>query len=109
VVAISATFNTILAQISMAARVIYGMARQGDLPAWTGRVHPKTATPILATAFIVVAALAMALVFAMVNLSLLWLRFTKKRSSGQHVRVPIWVPAAGLITCIAMISATLFG
>jgi basic amino acid/polyamine antiporter, APA family len=125
-IAISATFNTILAQISMAARVIYGMARQGDLPAWTGHVHSKTATPVLATAFIVAASLTIALllpferlaestsvatllVFAMVNLSLLWLRFTKMRPPGQHVRVPIFVPAGGLVTCVAMISATLAG
>ncbi len=32
-IAIVATLNTILAQMTMAARVIYGMARQGDLPA----------------------------------------------------------------------------
>ncbi len=125
-IAISATFNTILAQVSMAARVIYGMARQGDLPAWTGHVHSRTATPILATAFIVAAALVIALllplerlaestsvatllVFAMINLSLLRLRLTKMRPPGRHVRVPIWVPAAGLGTCVAMISATLAG
>ena len=125
-IAICATFNTILAQVSMAARVIYGMARQGDLPAWTGHVHSKTATPIMATALVVTAALVIALllplerlaestsvatllVFAMVNLSLLRLRLTKMRPSGQHVRVPIWVPAVGLVTCVAMISATLAG
>ena len=43
---------------------------------------------------------------SMVNLSLLRLRLTKMRPPGQHVRVPIWVPASGLVTCIAMISAT---
>ena len=31
VIAIVATLNTILAQMTMAARVVYGMARQGDL------------------------------------------------------------------------------
>ena len=46
-IAIVATLNTILAQMTMAARVIYGMARQGDLPAIAGHVHPRTATPIL--------------------------------------------------------------
>ncbi len=42
-IAIVATLNTILAQLSMAARVIYGLARQGDLPRFAGRVHPTTA------------------------------------------------------------------
>ena len=60
-IAIVATLNTILAQLTMAARVIYGMARQGDLPALFGYVHPKTATPLVATGFIVAATLALAL------------------------------------------------
>ena len=52
-IAIVATLNTILAQMTMAARVIYGMARQGDLPAMAGHVHPRTATPVFATVLIV--------------------------------------------------------
>src|SRR5664280_535331 len=52
VIAIVATLNTILAQMTMAARVVYGLARQGDLPGFAGRVHPKTATPLIATALI---------------------------------------------------------
>ena len=55
VIAIVATLNTILAQMTMAARVIYGMARHGDLPRFAGRVHPQTATPLVATALIAAA------------------------------------------------------
>jgi basic amino acid/polyamine antiporter, APA family len=80
-IAIVATLNTILAQMTMAARVIYGMARQGDLPAMAGHVHPRTA--------------------------LLRLRHRRVRSSGPHVSVPVWVPAVGLATCLAMIAAAL--
>src|SRR5664280_1362663 len=47
-IAIVATLTTILAQMTMAARVVYGMAKQGDLPGFAGRVHPKTATPLIA-------------------------------------------------------------
>jgi amino acid transporter len=125
-IAIVATLNTILAQISMAARVIYGMARQGHLPRFAGHVHPKTATPIIATAIIVTATLALALfvpferlaestslatllVFALVNLSLLRLRHRKVQTHGPHVRVPLWVPAAGLASCLAMMAAALLG
>src|ERR1039458_555030 len=61
VIAIVATLNTILAQMTMAARVIYGLAKQGDLPGFAGRAHPKTATPLIATALIVAATLALAL------------------------------------------------
>ena len=69
VIAIVATLNTILAQMTMAARVVYGMAREGDLPGVAGRVHPKTATPLIATALIVVSVIALALTVPLVRLA----------------------------------------
>jgi basic amino acid/polyamine antiporter, APA family len=124
-IAIIATLNTILAQMTMAARVVYGMARQGILPTIAGRVHPRTATPLLATALIVAAVIALALtfplerlaestslatlvVFALVNLALLRLR-RHVHTPGPHVRVPLWVPAAGFAACLAMIASALLG
>lgn len=121
-IAIVATLNTILAQMTMAARVIYGMSKQGDLPRLVGRVHAKTATPVLATVLIAAATLALALlipferlaegtslatlaIFALVNLALLRLRYRGVHVPGPHVRVPIWVPAVGLATCLAMMAA----
>ena len=87
-----------------------------------GRVHP--ATPLLATALVAAATLALALtvpferlaegtsiatlaVFAAVNLSLLRLRRRRVHSPHPHAHVPIWVPAAGLATCLAMIAVAL--
>lgn len=122
IIAIVATLNTILAQMTMSARVIYGMARHGDLPRIAGRVHPRTATPLFATILIATSVILLALsaplerlaegtslatlvVFALVNLSLLRLRHRRVRSTGPHVRIPIWVPAAGLATCLAMIAS----
>jgi APA family basic amino acid/polyamine antiporter len=124
-IAIVATLNTILAQITMAARVIYGLAREGGLPAMFARVHPRTRTPLTATAFVVVAivplalvvpltalaeitALATLVVFALVNLALLRLRYRRAVSRVPHIRVPVWVPAIGLATCAAMIGSALF-
>ena len=124
VIAIVATLNTILAQMTMAARVIYGMARQGDLPKIAGHVHPRTATPLFATALIVVLVIVLAIgvslerlaestslatlaVFALVYLALLRLRQRRHHTPGPHVRVPIWVPIAGLATCLAMIASAL--
>jgi amino acid transporter len=121
-VAIVATLNTILAQMTMAARVIYGLGRQGELPAGAGRVHPRTGTPIVATAAIVIATIVLALfvpferlaewtslatllVFALVNLSLLLLRAGKVAAPAPHVRVPLWIPVVGLVTCLAMMGA----
>ena len=123
-IAIVATLNTILAQMTMAARVIYGMARQGDLPGIFSRVHPRTATPLLATGLVVALVIILALavsfewladgtslatlvVFALVNLALLRLRHRRVHSHGPHVSVQIWVPAAGLATCVAMIASAL--
>ena len=52
-IAIVATLNTILAQLTMAARVIYGLARAGSLPSVLAQVHPRTRTPLAATALVV--------------------------------------------------------
>jgi basic amino acid/polyamine antiporter, APA family len=124
VIAIVATMNTLLAQMTMASRVIYGMARQGDLPGIAGRVHPRTSTPLVATALVIVAVVGLALVgtiqglaeitslatlavFALVNLALLRVHHRRLRSQGPHVRIPSWVPVAGLLTCLGMIASAL--
>ncbi len=125
-IAIVATLNTILAEMTMAARVIYGMARQGDLPRMMGDVHAKTATPLRATAIIVVVVLALAMtipfirlaestsiatlvVFALVNIALLRLRWKGAPAHGNVFRVPLWVPIAGLATCLLMIGSAALG
>ncbi len=126
VIAVVATLNTILAQMTMASRVIYGMSRQGDLPRVVGVVHLRTRTPLIATVLIVLAVIALALsfplerlaestsiatlvIFALVNMALLRLRFRKIHMVGSHVRVPIWVPLVGLATCIIMAATALLG
>jgi basic amino acid/polyamine antiporter, APA family len=124
-IAIVSTLNTILAQMTMAARVIYGIAREGDLPAIFARVHPQTGTPLIATACIAAAVVPLALfvpltrlaegtslatlaLFALVNLALLRLRYRGVPSNIPHVTVPIWIPAIGLVTCVAMMAVALF-
>ena len=125
-IAIVATLNTILAQITMVSMVLYGLARQGDLPLVIGTVHPVTATPWLATGVVVLIVAAVALlfpfaglaestsiatlaVFALVNLSLLRLKYLQPGSNGTHVQVPAWMPAAGLASSLLMIIAGLIG
>ena len=123
-IAIIATLNTILATMTMASRVIYGMARQGDLPVHLSKVHSRTGTPLAATVAVLLAVVILALAFpiemlaegtslatlttfALVNLSLLRIRSRRIRSTSPHVRVPIWVPAIGMLTCIVMIGTAL--
>jgi basic amino acid/polyamine antiporter, APA family len=125
-IAVVATLNTILAQMTMAARVVYGMARQGDLPKFAGQVHGGTGTPLVATGLVVVCVIVLALAFplerlaestsiatlatfALVNLSLLRLRLRSVPSVNRHVRVPIWIPALGFVSCLAMIAGSLLG
>jgi len=95
----------------MAARVVYGLASQGWLPAVLGRVQPRTRTPALATLVVasLVLALALALplvrlaeatafviliVFALVNLALLRVKRRAPLPPGARA-VPRAVPAAG--------------
>jgi amino acid transporter len=123
-IAIMATLNTVLVQMTMASRVIYGMAKHGDLPRVLGRVNATTATPLVATAVVAVAVLLFAVslpierlaewtslatlvVFALVNLSLLVLRLHAAPMPPGRITVPIWIPAAGLLTCILMLASAL--
>jgi amino acid transporter len=87
VMAAIAMINGILVQMVMASRVVYGMAREGLLPAWLGAIEPRRRTPLRATVIVtvIIAALALAaplltlaqasgyvtlFIFALVNLSL---------------------------------------
>ena len=48
--------------------------------------------------------LATLVVFALINLSLLRLRYRGVQSKTPHVTIPVLVPAAGFATCIAMMA-----
>jgi basic amino acid/polyamine antiporter, APA family len=122
-IAVVATLNTVLVQMTMAARVMYGMAKNGDLPEALGRVNAMTATPVLATVVAVLAVLIFALtlpieglaewtslatlvVFAWVNASLLVLR--RQGDSASTPLIPGWFPAVGLLTCLLMLATAIF-
>lgn len=111
--------------MTMTARVVYGMAQQGDLPAIAGRVHSRTGTPLIATGLIILAVAALALtipleplaeitslatlaLFVFVNLSLLRIRSRHTQSDAAIVRVPLWIPFLGLVTCVLMMGTALF-
>lgn len=123
-IAIVSTLNTIIAQMTMSIRVIYGMAKQGDLPQRLGQVHEKTATPLLATGIIMFLALGFALivpferlaestslatlvVFALVNLALVRVRTARTRPPRAAIHVPLLIPVLGLVACVVMITSSL--
>jgi basic amino acid/polyamine antiporter, APA family len=111
--------HTALVNYVTASRLIYGMARQGLLPASLGNVHASRLTPHIAIAalFLILAPLALLgtiaelaaatvllllLVFTVVNAALFVLKRRKGELPGQF-EVPLFVPAAGAIVCLVLI------
>lgn len=118
-IGIFAVVNGALIQIIMAARVLYGMSREGWLPGAFGRVSPRTRTPLLATgvitALVLILALALPLVtlaqatsyvilvvFALVNLSLVFIKRRAPRPAGVRV-YPAWIPLAGFLSSLGIL------
>ena len=117
-IAILAVLNGALIQIIMGSRILYGLAKQGWLPAFLASVHAGRRTPVAATAvvagIILVLALAFPLVtlaeatsyitltvFAVVNVALIRLRLG---GAAAPVRiVPLWVPVIGGAACTGMV------
>jgi APA family basic amino acid/polyamine antiporter len=114
-----AVANTALVNYVTASRLIYGMARQGMLPARLGDIHAKRRTPHIAVAalFVIVAPLALLgsiselaaatvllllAVFAVVNGALFVLK-GRKGEAGGYFEVPRLVPALGVFVCLALI------
>lgn len=115
-----AVVNGALVQIVMASRMLYGMSRQGWLPARLGTVARRTRTPVLATGLVTGIVLLLALAFPVVQLAeatsfLLLVNFSimslslcviKRRGpapAGART-VPAWVPAVGFVASLAFIS-----
>lgn len=111
--------NGVLVQFVMSSRILYGMSRRGWLPPLLGHVHPRTQTPVVATAVITALVLVFALllplvtlakttsfitlmIFALVNLSLL--RIKRRGGMAPVVTVPLLVPALGFSGCLAMLA-----
>ena len=108
-----ATVNGVLVQMVMASRVLFGLSRQGGLPAWLGAVNATTRTPLTATVLVVAAILALALfypiatlagttslitltVFALCNLALWRLKKMRPPPEGA-INLPFWLPILGAL------------
>lgn len=122
-IAVAAALNGILAQIVMAARVLYGLGRRSPAFAAFHESHPRFGTPLRATVLLGAAVIAAALmlpvaglagatstillaVFVLVNLALIRL---KARWPDTPFRVPGFVPRAGFVLSLAALAANLAG
>lgn len=122
-IAIVATLNGIIAQIILAARVAYGLAVQGGLPATLGNVHPSTRTPLLATVLVTLLAIFFALmlpidrlaewtsrlmlaIFALVNASLVVVKLRGDMAPPGTFLVPVSVPILGALSSLALLLAS---
>jgi APA family basic amino acid/polyamine antiporter len=120
VIAIVATINGIIVQIIMSSRVLYGLARQGELPALFGAVNKVTRTPLNATAITTGIVLLLALllplhhladltsritlvVFALVNLALIRIKSRAAFAPPGTYIAPAWMPWAALATCVGLL------
>jgi amino acid transporter len=115
-----AVANTGLVNFVTASRLLYGMGRQGLLPAFFGKVHNGRRTPHIAIAvlFMILAPLALTgtiselasatvllllAVFAVVNGALFVLKGRKDEKPGLF-EIPRFVPALGTIVCVGLIT-----
>ncbi|WP_338111553.1 APC family permease [Sphingopyxis granuli] len=114
-IAVVATLNGIVVHMIMIARVLYGLANQGNLPKHLTRVHPATRTPIVATSYAIVTILILTIavpldglaelaaqgtlvIFAAVNLALIVIKARNERAPAGVFPCPRWMPYAGLIS-----------
>ncbi|MEM6928721.1 MAG: amino acid permease, partial [Myxococcota bacterium] len=121
-ISLVAVVNGALVQLVMASRVLYGLAREGWLPASLARVHPTRETPIRATAWVVGAVAVLALtspvetlaeitsvlllcVFALVNVALFVVKGT---APDSPFRLPRALPLVGASVILAFLAFRLY-
>ena len=117
VVSLFTGVNGALVQIIMASRVVYGLSKKDQEPAFFGKINSKTQTPLRATAAITFIVLILAIflplqalaesasfiiliIFSIVNLSLWLIKGRENKDTKQKISFPRWVSLFGLITSI---------
>lgn len=121
-IAVAAALNGVLAQIVMAARVLFGLGRDGGAFGVFHHAHPRLGTPVLGSLLVGVAVILCALllpvvtlagfsatvllaVFVVVNAALLRLKLIG--ADVPAFRVPIFVPAFGMLASLAALGLSL--
>ena len=123
-IATVATLNGVIVQVLMASRVIFGMARDGELPGALAHLSARTATPVRATVLCAGVTLAMALLLPIVELAeltsavtlavfaLVCLALARIHARGDPAPVGTfqvyrWVPVTGAVACLGLLTAGL--
>jgi len=118
-IALFAVLNTALLNFVTASRLLFGMSREGLLPAWLGKLHPRRATPYRTLLIILPIAIFLALsgtlqflagttatlilaMFCLVNLSLLVIKRQEPQTDG--FQVPYLIPALALISNLFLLA-----
>lgn len=118
IIALFAVLNTALLNFVTASRLLFGMSREGLLPAWLGKVHARRKTPYRAILVILPIVILLALsgtleflagttatlilaMFCLVNLSLFIIKRRERRSIG--FQVPVLIPVLALISNLVLI------
>lgn len=123
VIALFATTNTILIMLVSGSRILYGISIDRALPAIFGAIHQKRKTPWVAT--IIIGALAAAfvfigdigtvanisvfaiiMVFVLVNLSLIWLRY-KEPDTERQFKSPLNIGKFPILAAFGIITPIL--
>lgn len=124
-VAIVATLNGIVVHMIMIARVLYGLAKQGNLPEHLTQVHRTARTPIVATTYAIAAILILTLavplegladlaaqgtmvIFAAINLALIVIKRRKEPAPAGAFICWGWLPYAGLASSSLMLMLSAF-
>ncbi|TDE41075.1 APC family permease [Antarcticimicrobium sediminis] len=122
-IAVAAALNGVLAQIVMAARVLFGLGKRSPGLSVFRHAHKRFGTPVLGTIVVGAATTASALtlpvatlagittqalliVFAIVNAALIGVK--RRDPTGPFV-VPVYVPWLGMAACLAAFVASFLG
>ncbi len=118
-IALFAVLNTALLNFITASRLLFGMSRDGLLPAWFSKLHATRATPYRTIIVILPIAIFLALsgtlqflagttatlilaMFCLVNLSLLVIK--RREGNNEGFRVPLIIPVLALVSNLVLIA-----
>ncbi|MGI9332794.1 MAG: APC family permease [Gammaproteobacteria bacterium] len=118
-IGLAAAVNGALVQMVMVARVLYGMANRGLLPAVLRNVNARTRTPVVASLLVTLAVLALTLafplgalasatslavllVFVLINLALLIIKRKSPVAPGVKT-LPVYLPVVGFVSSAGIV------